>query len=82
MINNKVCQFCGQEIGPDGPKLIKELGDIPFCDKCYYQIKAHMRRKRPIVLDLLAWAAIQSSPVKLLSKWPEGKRKSTCLYWP
>jgi DNA-directed RNA polymerase subunit RPC12/RpoP len=82
MINGHVCQLCGEKIEDGFVQFIKLKDDIPFCPDCSGKIKAHMRRKRPIVIDLERWAAINSSPIELLRKWPEGRKFKNRIYWP
>jgi hypothetical protein len=82
MIDTRICQLCGQDVGREGASYTEATFDVPLCPFCADKIKKHMRQRQPVILDMTIWKSAQESPIKLPRKLNPGVRRKDCLYWP
>jgi len=82
MIDERICQLCGQDVGREGAKYVEETFDVPYCPICEKKILTQMKAHWWVILDLEQWENMKKSPLKLVRKCPPGPRKKNCVYLP
>lgn len=86
MIDNRCCQRCGQDVGPDGAFFPQSMKGLPFCKSCAQWIaekekecqRGHGCLMVPTEETLII---MRRSPIQFARRRPRGKAPKGFEFW-
>jgi len=86
MIDNRCCQRCGQDVGPDGAFFPQSMKGLPFCKSCAEWVvekekECYRNHGRLLVPTQEVIDKLRGSPLEFHRKWRGGKAPRGFEFW-